>query len=76
MCFQHTHNQGLRQSGCPCFSVVPAATHEASQGPEKGAMSAQKALQGSEMEIRELLEGTEEKSVSPMRGHWFVLQTN
>ena len=24
---------------CPCISVVPEATHEASRGPEKGAMS-------------------------------------
>ena len=30
---------------CLCFSVVPEATYEASQGPLKGAMSAQKALQ-------------------------------
>ena len=36
---------------CPCFSVVPEATQEASQGP----MSAQKVLQGSETETRELL---------------------
>ena len=33
----------------------------------KGAVSAQKALQGSETETRELLRGTEEKSVSLMR---------
>ena len=69
MRFQQTHNQGLRQSKCPCFSVVPEAMHEASQGPEKGAMSAQKALRGSETETRELLGGTEENSVSLMRGH-------
>ena len=31
-------------------------------------MSAQKALGGSETETRELLGGTEENSVSPMRG--------
>ena len=31
-------------------------------------MSAQKALQGSETETRELLEGMEENSVSPTRG--------
>ena len=36
----------------------------------KGAVSEQKALQMSEMEIRELLEGTEENSVTPMRGHF------
>ena len=41
----------------------------ASQGPFKGAVSAQKALQGSETETRELLGGTEENIVSPMRGH-------
>ena len=38
-----------------------------SQGPEKGAVSAQKALRGSETEMRELLGGMEENSVSPMR---------
>ena len=54
---------------CPCISVVPEATHEASRGPEKGAVSAQKALRGSETETRELLGGTEENSVTPMRGH-------
>ena len=61
---------------CPCFSVVPEATNEASRGPLKGAVSAQKALQGSETEPRELLGGTEENSVSPMRGHRFALQAN
>ena len=49
--------------------VVPEATHEASRGPEKGAVSAQKALRGSETDTRELLGGTEENNVSPMRGH-------
>ena len=53
---------------CPCFSVALEATHEASQGPLKGAMSAQKSLQGFETEARELLGGTEEDSVSPTRG--------
>ena len=61
---------------CPCISVVPEATHEASRGPLRGAVSAPKALQGSETETRELLGGTEENSVSPMRGHWFALQAN
>ena len=37
--------------------------------PLKGAVSAQKALRGSETETRELLGGTEENSVSQMRGH-------
>ena len=36
--------------------------HEASRGPLKDAVSAQKALQGSETETRELLGGTEEES--------------
>ena len=49
---------------CPCISVVLEATHEASRGPSKGAVSAQKALQGSEMETRELLGGIRENSVS------------
>ena len=43
--------------------------HEASQEPLKGAVLAQKAPKGSEMETRELLGGTEENSVSPIRGH-------
>ena len=59
---------------CPCISVVPEATHEASRGPEKGAVSAPKALRGSETETRELLGGTQENSVSPKRGHRFALQ--
>ena len=56
------------------ISVVPETTHEASWGPLKGAMSAQKALQGSERETRELLGGTTENSVSPTRGHCFFYQ--
>ena len=43
-------------------SVVPEVTHEASREPLKAAVSAQKALRGSETETRELLGGTEEKS--------------
>ena len=58
---------------CPCISVVPEATNEASQGPLKSAVLAQKALQGSERETWELLGGTEEKSVSSARGHCFAL---
>ena len=56
----------LAQQTCrsPCISVVPEATHEASRGPKKGAVSAQKALRGSETETRELLGVTEENSVS------------
>ena len=49
-------------------SVGAEATHEASLGPFKGAVSAQKDLQGFETEMRALLGGTEEKSFSPMRG--------
>ena len=54
---------------CPCISVFPEATHKASRGPLKGAVSALKALQGSETETMELLGGTTEDSVFPMRGH-------
>ena len=61
---------------CPCFSVVPEATHEISQGSLKGAVTAQKALQGSETELRALPGGTEEKSVSPTKGHLFALNAN
>ena len=61
---------------CPCISVVPEATHEASRVPLKGAVSAQKALQGSETETSELLGATEENSISLTRGHWFALQAN
>ena len=46
--------------GLVCISVVLEAAHEASRGPEKGAVSAQKALRGSETEPRELLGGTTE----------------
>ena len=48
---------------CPCLSVDPEATHEARW--VEGAMSAQKGLQGSETERRELLGGTEEKNILP-----------
>ena len=59
MRFQQTHNQGLRQllltvswdlrakRGTPdgvLVSLVPEATHKASQGPLKGVVSAQKAI--------------------------------
>ena len=53
-------------SRCPCLSVVPEEMYKASWGPLKGSMSAEKALQGSEAETRELLEGTTENSVSPI----------
>ena len=58
---------------CPWFSVVPEAMHN-SRGPLKSAVPAQKARQGSEMETRELLGGTEENSVSPTRGYFFAIQ--
>ena len=41
--------------------------HEASRGPLKGAVSAQKALQGPEAETREMLGGMEENRVSRRR---------
>ena len=59
-----------------CFSVALKATHEASfrapchlKKPLKLSVSALKTLLGFETETRELMEGTEENSVSPMRGH-------
>ena len=42
--------------------VVLEATREASRGPLKGAVSAQKAFQGSETETRELLGGTKKNT--------------
>ena len=54
-----------RTSNCvPCFSVVAGAMHKASQGTLKGTLSPQESLQGSKTEMRELLGGTEENSVS------------
>ena len=44
--------------------------------PLKGAVSAQKALRGSETETRELLGGTEENSVSPDEGSLICRQIN
>ena len=41
---------------CPCISVVPKHRMRRGWGPLKGALSAQKTLQGSETEMRELLE--------------------
>ena len=61
---------------CPFFSVVPEAMHEESQGPLKGTVSAQKALQGFETETRELLGETIENSVSPTSGHGFLPKGN
>ena len=45
-------------------------------GPFKGTISAQKALQGSKAVTRLLLGGTEENSVTSMRGHWLACQTD
>ena len=45
-------------------------------GPFGGAVSDQKALQGSWTELRELLGGMDENSFSPTRGRWFALQAN
>ena len=53
---------------CPGISVVPEAMHQASQGPSY-AVSAQKALQGSERETWNLLGETEEKSITLTRDH-------
>ena len=48
------------------MSLAPEAMHEASHGPLNSTVSAQKPLQGSGTETRELLGGREEKSVSPL----------
>ena len=84
--FLQTHHQGLCQLfldgvlgptrlawytwWCPCFSVVPEVTYEASWGH---CVSSKKALQGSEMETRELLGGTVENRVW---GYCFALHVN
>ena len=60
---------------CVLDCLYTELTHESSRGPFKGAVSAQKALQGSETEKRELLGGTEQKTVSPKRDH-FAFQKN
>ena len=51
-----------------CISLVPESTHEASWGPLKGAVSAQKALCGPKTNTRELLGGTIENSISKRGG--------
>ena len=54
---------GTRQ--CPCFSVVPdAMSTRQVEGPWRVPCKLIKALQGSGTDMRELLGGTEEKSVS------------
>ena len=49
--------------------------HEARPGPLKDAVSAQKALQGSKTDTRELQGGTEEKNISLKSCHWFALKS-
>ena len=61
---------------CPCFSGVLEATHEARLMAIQGRRVAKKSVQGSDTERRDFLRGMEEKSISPMRGHWFALQAN
>ena len=56
-CFQQWATVTQHTWQRPCISVVPEAMHEASWGPLKGTVSAQKALRGSENETRELLGG-------------------
>ena len=55
-CALHTFNTVLVYLECP-------------EARRKALEGRQKAIQGSETETRELLGGTEENSVSPMRGH-------
>ena len=55
MRFQQAHNLGLRQ----LFLDAPSTAH-------LSAVSAQKALQGSQSVTKELLGGTEENRVSPI----------
>ena len=66
MCLQQKHNQGLCQLP-PCLALTSVSVllsleflkQPTRQGlePMKGAMAAQKALQGSETETKKLLEG-------------------
>ena len=61
---------------CPCICVVPEATHEAKlRALEGDSVSAQKALQGSETETRELMGGTKEINILTDDGS-FALQAN
>ena len=56
----------------PAHLTVPLilrAMNEASRGPLKGAVSAQKAFEGFDTETRVLMGGTEENNVSLIRGH-------
>ena len=46
------------------------------EGPGRATCQFKNAPQGSETEMRELLVGTEEKSISFSRGHWFAWRAN
>ena len=67
------HNQGLRQLflavswDLGAYHDTPNGVLVSLCGPLKGAVSAEKALQGSKTETREFLGGTEENSVSLKR---------
>ena len=83
--FQQAHNQG----SCNLFlcpgTYAPSSAHlmvplllgssgSNAQGESRALeASAHKALQGSEMETRELLGVLKENSVNPMKGYWFAL---
>ena len=47
-----------------------------SRWPLKGTVWAQKALQGSETEMRMLLGGKKDNNVFPMRSHWIAIHTS
>ena len=79
VCFQQRNNQGFCQLflsvlGPPCLvrhtwrrPSFSLDTRKTSQGPLKGVVSAQKALQGTDTEMIELLGGKEKISKSPTR---------
>ena len=58
----------LRAHQTLSFHLYLEAMQEARLGHLKGTVSAQKALQGSEKEKRELLEGTKENNILPNEG--------
>ena len=53
---------------CPCFSVVPEATHKVSRGPLKGCVLLKKPFKGS----RQRHCWKEWKKFSLTRDHWFA----
>ena len=53
---------------CPCRSLVLEAMHQASQGPLKGAVSTQKALQGSVTEWGSCWDDKKKKVFSRQEG--------